>query len=56
MTSLREEIAAFDQMRDVLEAQHRGEWVVFHKGAFVAAFPDFEAAAMNAVERFSEGP
>jgi len=56
MTSLREEIAAFDQMREALEARHKGEWVVFHKGAFVAAFPDFEAAATSAVERFDEGP
>ncbi len=56
MTTLTKDIAAFDRMRPELEADHRGEWVVFHDGKFVDTFADFEAAASDAVERFDEGP
>jgi hypothetical protein len=50
--SLENEIAAFDKMRRTLEAKHRGEWVVFHGGEFIGHFPDFQAAATEAEERF----
>ena len=43
-------------MKAELEAEHFNEWVVFHQGKFVGAFPDFEAAASMAVERFDTGP
>ncbi|MBR7619431.1 hypothetical protein JKL49_08535 [Phenylobacterium sp. 20VBR1] len=56
MSVLRDDIAAFDRMRTDLEAEHRNEWVVFHHGEFVDAFPDFEAAASTAVDRFGVGP
>ena len=56
MTVLRDDIAAFDSMKAELEAEHFNEWVVFHQGKFVGAFPDFEAAASMAVERFDTGP
>lgn len=56
MAVLQNDIAAFDRMRDELEAKHRNKWVVFRDGAFVAAFNDFEAAAAAAVDRFEEGP
>lgn len=56
MTMLKGDIAAFDRMRDVLETEHQGRWVVFHQGAFVGAYADFEAAATDAVARFDQGP
>lgn len=56
MTTLARDIAAFDRMRSELEADHRGEWVVFHRGELAGFYPDFEAAASDAVERFDEGP
>lgn len=56
MTVLQGDIVAFDRMRSELEANHRGEWVVFYAGHFEGAFPDFESAAEDAVERFDEGP
>src|SRR5580693_3554193 len=56
MAKLKHDIAAFDRMRARLEAEHQGEWVVFHAGKLVGAFSDFEAAATLAVERFDEGP
>lgn len=56
MTVLRDDIAAFDRMREDLEAKHANEWVLFHGGQFVDAFADFESAATVAVDRFNAGP
>jgi hypothetical protein len=56
MADLRADIAAFERMRPELEARHRNEWVLFHDGQLVSAFPDFEAAASAAVDRFDRGP
>jgi hypothetical protein len=56
MTSLDNEIAAFDAMRPVLEAEHRGEWVLFNGGQLVSCFKTFESAAGEAVRRFGRGP
>jgi len=52
MTSLRENIAAFDAVKAYLEADHLGEWVVFEGGTFIKAFKSFEEAAAEAVDRF----
>jgi len=56
MADLKVDIAAFERMKPELEARHRSEWVLFHEGALVDAFPDFEAAATVAVDRFDQGP
>jgi hypothetical protein len=56
MTNLKIDIAAFERMKGELEATHLHAWVLFHQGDFVDAFPDFEAAAATAVERFDHGP
>lgn len=56
MTVLKDDIASFDRMKAELEAAHFNEWVLFYKGHYVDAFPDFEAAASTAVERFDTGP
>ena len=56
MASLKADIAAFDSMRNELEARHRNEWALFHGGEFVNVYPDFEAAATVAVDRFDHGP
>ena len=56
MASLKTNIAAFERMKAELEAEHLHAWALFHDGEFVDTFPDFEAAATIAVERFDEGP
>lgn len=56
MAVLRDDIAAFDRMRDELETKHHNQWVVFHAGVFVDAFSDFETAAAAAVDKFEAGP
>ena len=48
------EIAAFDGMRDVLEAEHRGRWVVIRGGALIGAYPSLDAAADEAMDKFGE--
>lgn len=56
MKGLNADIASFERMRTELEANHRLEWVVFHDGQFVNFYPDFDAAASDALERFDAGP
>lgn len=56
MAVLTEDIAAFERMRNQLEADHLGEWVVFQGGRYVGVFEDFEAAASDAADRFDAGP
>ena len=56
MASRKADIAAFERMKAELEAKHLHAWVLFRDGEFVDAFPDFEAAATVAVERFDLGP
>lgn len=56
MSVLSEDIAAFERMRPELESEHPRAWVVFHRGAYIEAYSDFEAAAADAVERFDTGP
>lgn len=56
MADLKIDIAAFERMKAELEAQHRHAWALFHQGRFIGAFPNFEAAASTAVERFDHGP
>ena len=56
MTTLSSQIAAYEEMRDLLETDHFGEWVVFHGGELVDTYASFEKAAEDAVRRFGRGP
>jgi hypothetical protein len=56
MSVIEREIAAFKQHQRELEANHLGEWVLFHEGQMVALYPSFESAADDAVTRFGSGP
>lgn len=56
MAKLSEEIAAYETMRAELEADCFGKWVVFHDEQLVGTYPEFEAAANEAVRRFGRGP
>ena len=53
---IAEEIAAYEKMRENLEANHLNEWVVIYKGEFIGAYSDFQEAAAEAIERFGRGP
>ena len=56
MTTLSSQIAAYEEMRDLLEIDHFGRWVVFYGGELVDTYESFEDAAEDAVRRFGRGP
>ena len=56
MTTLSSQIAAYEEMRDVLEVDHFGKWVVLYGGELVDTYESSEEAAVDAVSRFGRGP
>jgi hypothetical protein len=56
VTVLRDDIAAFELMRERLEADHDKAWALFHAGQFQAVYDAFEDAADAALDRFGAGP
>lgn len=50
------QIEVYDAMRDELERDHRGEWVVIYNEELVATYRSFQTAAIDAVEKFGRGP
>ena len=55
-SSLTQEIEAYENMRNALETDHLGEWVVVHDRELAGIFESFDAAATDAVARFGRGP
>ena len=45
MALLSEEIAAYETMRDTLEVDYLGKWVVIHDDSLIGAYEIFEEAA-----------
>lgn len=56
MADVNDDIAAYERVREDLEAQHTGKWVVFHDRQLAGRYDSFEAAAEEAVRRFGRGP
>lgn len=56
MSTLTQEITAYEGKRNELEADHPGKWVVFHDQDLVGVYDSFEEAATDAVQRFGHGP
>ena len=56
MADLAKEIEVYGSLRESLEAQHSGKWVVIYGADFVGAFDSFDAAATQAVSRYGRGP
>lgn len=56
MTTLVDEIAAYESFRSDLELEHLGKWAVVHGRSLIGVFDDFQAAAVEAVRRFGRGP
>jgi hypothetical protein len=54
--AINEEIAAYDRIREDLEARLMGKWVLIHDGEFISQYDSFELAAADAVRRFGRGP
>lgn len=56
MATLSKEIAAYERMRNDLEVDHLGQWVVVHDEKLIGTYESFEKAAEDAVPRFGRGP
>jgi len=56
MTTLDQEIAAYEIMRPDLENRHMGEWVLVSDEKLIGVFSSFDEAAKEAVQRFGRGP
>lgn len=56
MSTLTEEISAYEGMQRTLETDHFGKWVVVHNKELAGVYDSFESAAEDAVERFGSGP
>ena len=55
MAELEREIAAYEAMKDGLEADQIGKWVVIRGGDLIETFDTFDAAANMAVAKFGRG-
>ena len=56
MTELTKEIAAYERMRNELETDHLGKWVLVHDEELIGIYATFEEAAEEAVQKFGRGP
>jgi hypothetical protein len=56
MADMNDDMAAYDMMRQVLETNHTGKWVLFHERSLVSMHSGFESAAEEAVRKFGRGP
>lgn len=56
MTTLDNQIAAYEEIRETLEADYFGKWVLFYGGEFIGAYDSFQETAEEAVPRFGRGP
>lgn len=56
MSDIDREITAYESIREDLEAQHMGQWVLLHNQKFIGVYDSFQVAAENAVRRFGRGP
>lgn len=54
--NVRDDIAAYDEIRSELEASQLGRWVVFFDRDHVGTFDSFDEAAQFAVIKYGRGP
>ena len=54
--ALSDEIAFYEEIKDELEADHFGKWIVVHDLELIGTYEDFQVAADEAVQRFGRGP
>jgi len=55
MASITDEITRYDELRNELEIDHTGEWVLIHDREMIGLFKSFDSAG-EAVRRFGRGP
>ena len=53
--TLEQNIAAYERMREQLEVEHMGQWVVVDNEQLINAFDDFQDAADLVIEKIGPG-
>jgi hypothetical protein len=56
MPEIDTEIAAYEKLREGLEATSMGKWVLIRDGQLIGTFENFDGAATEAVAKFGRGP
>jgi hypothetical protein len=56
MSTIQDEIDAFERMQSQLEAEHLGRWVLIFGRKLIRVYESFESAANDAVDQFGSGP
>ena len=56
MAKIDDDIAAYENLRQTLESESMGKWVLISDQKLVSVCDSFEAAAEDAVNRFGRGP
>ncbi len=56
MALLSKEIAAYEKMKNQLETDHFGKWVIVYDEKLQGTYLTSEEAAYDAVKRFGRGP
>jgi hypothetical protein len=56
MAEIDAEITAYEAMREKLESEHMGKWVLVRTGNLVGVYDSFDMAAADAVRQFGRGP
>ncbi len=56
MATITKDIAAYEEQRQTLEANHLAKWVVFHDETLIGIYDSLENAAVDAARRFGRGP
>ena len=56
MTDIQTDIAAYEALREGLEVEQTGKWVLIHNQKLVGIFESFNSAAEEAVKQFGRGP
>lgn len=56
MTTIDDEIRAYESRQSELESQHMGQWVLMRDRDVIGVFESFEGASETALERFGRGP
>lgn len=56
MDTTDKNIAAYEKLKQQLEAEHMGKWILLVNGKQVSIYDNFETAAEDAVKKFGAGP
>lgn len=56
MDDTQKNIEAYEKIKQDLENEHMGEWILIYKTKLISVHDSFEEAAEEAVKKFGEGP